>query len=310
MSNKIIVNEKYILGPEIGSGSFGKIYYGIDKTLLTEKNNPDRIVAIKLENINAEIKLLKTEAKIYEYLSSKGTNIYVPKFYWYGQQDDFNVLILEVMGPNLEHLHNICGGKFSLKTTLLVAQELIRAIQFLHTKGIIHRDIKPENFLLGFKNNKIHIIDFGLCKKYLNKDGSHIPFVTNKKLIGTIRYTSINSHQGNELSRRDDLECIGYVLIYFIKGKLPWQGIGTKLTKEEKYNLIMESKINTTIEDLCLGIPNEFKTYMNYVKELKFDDTPDYNMLYKLFNSLYTTEGYEYDNIFDWTKLKNKSNKI
>jgi serine/threonine protein kinase len=282
---QLIVGDKYILSKPLGNGSFGEIYFGINREL--PKGHPDQVVAIKLEKKDSFIQLLKIEAKIYKYLYKEGVGI--PKFYWSGDQDDFNVLIVEVMGPNLEHLLNTCNRKFSLKTALIIAQEMIRVIQYLHSKGIIHRDIKPENFLIGLHNNNIHVIDFGLCKSYKDAEGSHIPFSTNKKLVGTIRYAPVNSHKGWEQSRRDDLESIGYLLVYFLKGTLPWQGLGVKekLSKDEKYQLILECKEKISPEQLCSGLPKEFKQYFEHVKELAFSDKPNYSYLYGLFNKLF-----------------------
>ena len=311
MATQILINNQYILGKHLGTGSFGEIYFGVDQT--KEKGDPEKIVAIKLEKKSSPMHLLKMEARTYKYLYKKDNDdsdigIGIPKYYWSGEQDDYQILVIELLGPNLEHLLTKCSGKFSLKTTCIIAQEIIKIIQYVHSKGILHRDIKPENFLIGLKNNRINICDFGLCKAYkIFKDGKyvHIPFSTKKKLIGTIRYTSINSHMGNEHSRRDDLESIGYILIYFIKGSLPWQGLNNKvpnLSKEERYKLIMECKINTSVEDLCKGIPEEFKTYMTYVKNLEFDEKPNYNMLYKLFMILFKKMNFEYDGEYDWNK--------
>jgi serine/threonine protein kinase len=115
-----------------------------------------------------------------------------------------------------------------MKTVLMIADQLIQRIEYMHSKSYIHRDIKPENFLLGLgkKSNIIYIIDFGLSKKYRDtKTLQHIPYRENKNLTGTARYASINAHLGIEQSRRDDLEAVGYVLIYLAKGFLPWQGI-------------------------------------------------------------------------------------
>ena len=299
---QIVVADKYILSKPLGTGSFGTTYFGIDKTLPV--GHPDKIVAIKLEDRSNAIQLIKVEGKLYKYLYKEGVGI--PKLYWFGEQDDFNVLIIEVLGRDLEYLLNTCNRKFSLKTTCIIAQEMIRIIQYLHSKGIIHRDIKPENFLIGLHNNKIHVIDFGLCKTYKDLTGNHIPFSKNKKLIGTIRYISSNCHDGVELSRRDDMESIGYLLIYFIKGTLPWQGMGSKqgYTKEEKYQMIADCKQQISTETLCEGLPKEFKTYMDHVKNLKFDEKPNYKMLYQLFNNLFSQNGYEYDGIYDWTRHK------
>jgi serine/threonine protein kinase len=296
---QLIVGGKYILSKPLGTGSFGEIYFGINKELPV--GHPDQIVAIKLEKKEAPIQLLKIESKIYNYLYKE--NVGVPKIYWSGEQDDFNVLIMEVMGPNLEYLLNACKRTFSLKTTLILAQEMIRVIQYLHSRGIIHRDIKPDNFLIGLHNNHVHVIDFGLCKSYKDADGKHIPFSTNKKLIGTIRYAPINSHKGWEQSRRDDLESIGYLLVYFLK-PLPWQGLGNKekLPKEEKYQLILECKERITPSQLCAGLPKEFRQYFEHVKSLAFDQKPNYTYLYTLFNNLFTASGFEYDGVYDWSQ--------
>lgn len=300
MGTQILINNKYILGKQLGVGSFGEIFFGVDKD--KPKGDPDRIVAIKLEKKDSPMHLLKMEARTYKYLYKE--DIGIPKYIWAGEQDDYNILVIGVLGPNLEHLLKVCNGKFSLKTTCIIAQEIIKIIQYVHSKGIVHRDIKPENFLIGLRDNNINVIDFGLCKPFKTHENKHIPFSSKKKLIGTIRYTSINSHMGNEHSRRDDLESIGYILIYFLKGALPWQGLGNgqqNLTKEDKYRLIYNCKKTITNEKLCEDIPEEFLTYMNYVKSLDFEEKPNYNMLYKLFMSLFKKNGFEYDGIYDWS---------
>ena len=295
----LLINGKYVIGKQLGSGSFGDIYIGMDQD--EPKNSPKKLSAIKLEPRDASLKLLEYEANVYRYLYREGKGI--PNIYWSGVQDDYNIMVIEMLGPNFENLLKLCGRRFSLKTTICIDQELIRVIQYIHSKGVIHRDIKPENFLIGFKSNKIYAIDFGLCKMFKNKDRTHIPFSDQKKLVGTVRYASINSHHGFELSRRDDLESIGYIIVYFLKGSLPWQGLGKKgMTREEKYDLIYKCKQNTTMEQLCQGLPKEVKMYMEYVKSLDFTDKPSYNYVYNLFTQLFKKKKFSHNDQFDWSR--------
>lgn len=184
----------------------------------------------------------------------------------------------------------------------MLSDQLITIMEYIHNKGFIHRDIKPENLIMGLgkKSNLVHFIDFGLSKRYKDpKTNQHIPYKENKQLTGTARYVSVNTHKGIEQSRRDDLESLGYVLIYLFKGTLPWQGLKAK-TKLEKYSKILERKENTPLDILCKGIPVEFANYLSYCRKLKFDEKPDYNYLKRMLKELYMREGYEYDYVYDW----------
>jgi len=176
----------------------------------------------------------------------------------------------------------------------------------MHARNFIHRDIKPDNFMMGLgrKANQVHVIDFGLAKKYRDpKTHQHIPYKENKNLTGTARYASINTHLGVEQSRRDDMESLGYVFLYFLRGSLPWQGLKAA-TKKQKYDKISEKKLSTPIETLCRGYPAEFASYLNYTRSLRFDDKPDYAWLRRLFRELFFREGYKFDFAFDWTILR------
>ncbi|CAN4084793.1 unnamed protein product [Withania somnifera] len=219
---------------------------------------------------------------------------------------------MDLLGPSLEDLFNFCSRKLSLKTVLMLADQMINRIEFVHSKSFLHRDIKPDNFLMGLgrRANQVYIIDFGLAKKYRdNSSHQHIPYRENKNLTGTARYASMNTHLGIEQSRRDDLESLGYVLMYFLRGSLPWQGLKAG-NKKQKYEKISEKKVSTSIEALCRGYPTEFASYFHYCRSLRFEDKPDYAYLKRIFRDLFIREGFQFDYVFDWTILKYQQSKI
>ncbi|KAG7216239.1 hypothetical protein INR49_029090 [Caranx melampygus] len=290
------VGNKYRLGRKIGSGSFGDIYLGANIATGEE-------VAIKLECVKTKHPQLHIESKFYKMMQG---GVGIPSIKWCGAEGDYNVMVMELLGPSLEDLFNFCSRKFSLKTVLLLADQMISRIEYIHSKNFIHRDVKPDNFLMGLgkKGNLVYIIDFGLAKKYRDaRTHQHIPYRENKNLTGTARYASINTHLGIEQSRRDDLESLGYVLMYFNLGSLPWQGLKAA-TKRQKYERISEKKMSTPIEVLCKGYPSEFSTYLNFCRSLRFDDKPDYSYLRQLFRNLFHRQGFSYDYVFDWNMLK------
>ncbi|KAK4727612.1 hypothetical protein R3W88_032529 [Solanum pinnatisectum] len=291
-----IVGGKFKLGRKIGSGSFGEIF-------LATHIDSFEIVAVKIENNKTKHPQLLYEAKLYNILQG-GSG--VPHIKWSGVDGDDNVLVMDLLGPSLEDLFVYCDRKLSLKTVLMLADQMITRIEYVHSKGFLHRDIKPDNFLMGLgrKANQVYIIDFGLAKRYRDATTNrHIPYRENKNLTGTARYASCNTHLGIEQSRRDDLESLGYVLLYFLRGSLPWQGLKAA-TKKQKYDKICQKKLSTPIEVLCKSHPVEFASYFHYCHSLTFDQRPDYGFLKRLFRELFTRQGYEFDYIFDWTILK------
>ncbi|KAF5101636.1 hypothetical protein D0Z03_000549 [Geotrichum reessii] len=290
------VGRKFKIGRKIGSGSFGDIYLGTNLVSGEE-------VAIKLESQRARHPQLEYEARVYKALVG---GIGIPFVRWYGTEADYNALVIDLLGPSLEDLFNFCNRKFSYKTVLLLADQLICRLEFIHAKSFIHRDIKPDNFLMGLgrRGNQVNVIDFGLAKKYRDpRTFIHIPYREHKSLTGTARYASINTHLGIEQGRRDDMESLAYMLVYFCRGSLPWQGLKAQ-TKRQKYDRIMEKKMTTSIESLTKGLPVEFNMFLFYVRSLRFDNKPDYLYLRKLIRDLFLRFSYRYDYLFDWTLIK------
>ncbi|XP_062167420.1 casein kinase 1-like protein 10 [Alnus glutinosa] len=291
-----VIGGKFKLGRKIGSGSFGELYLGVNVQSGEE-------VAVKLESVKTKHPQLHYESKLYMLLQG-GTGI--PHLKWFGVEGEYNVMVIDLLGPSLEDLFNYCNRKFSLKTVLMLADQLINRVEYMHSRGFLHRDIKPDNFLMGLgrKANQVYIIDYGLAKKYRDlQTHKHIPYRENKNLTGTARYASVNTHLGVEQSRRDDLESLGFVLMYFLRGSLPWQGLKAG-TKKQKYDKISEKKMLTPIEVLCKSYPSEFTSYFHYCRSLRFEDKPDYSYLKRLFRDLFIREGYQFDYVFDWTILK------
>jgi serine/threonine protein kinase len=230
----------------------------------------------------------------------------IPEIKHYGYNSAFNILIMELLGQSLENLFQAQNKSFSIKTACMLGVQMIDRIEYVHSRKIIHRDIKPDNFVMGrgLKSHIVYILDFGLSKKYWSVSHKcHLPFIRGKKLTGTARYASINALSGCEQSRRDDLESIGYIIMYFIRGSLPWQGLKVN-KKEDRYKKICEKKKETSAKDLCAGFPSEFETFVSYTRNLQFTEVPNYNYLRNLLKTILKKGGYTFDFDYDWCTTK------
>ncbi|EEA27828.1 Palmitoylated plasma membrane-bound casein kinase [Talaromyces marneffei ATCC 18224] len=298
-SSSNVVGVHYRVGKKIGEGSFGVIFEGTN--LLNSQQ-----VAIKFEPRKSDAPQLRDEYRTYKILVGCPG---IPNVYYFGQEGLHNILVIDLLGPSLEDLFDHCNRRFTIKTVVMVAKQMLSRVQTIHEKNLIYRDIKPDNFLIGRPGTKaanvIHVVDFGMAKQYRDpKTKQHIPYRERKSLSGTARYMSINTHLGREQSRRDDLEALGHVFMYFLRGGLPWQGLKAA-TNKQKYEKIGEKKQTTAVKDLCEGYPEEFNKYLTYVRNLGFEDTPDYDYLRDLFTQALKNTGEVEDGEYDWMKLNN-----
>ncbi|XP_037932254.1 casein kinase I-like [Teleopsis dalmanni] len=295
MELKLLAENRYQVIKEIGSGSFGTVYIG--RELCSKKK-----VAIKIEQ--PENQLLVNEIKIYEALKNIDG---FPKLNCYGDDAKQKFLIMDMLGPSLDDLFRLCKHKFTMKTILLIMDQMLERLECIHSKRILHRDLKPANFLIGLDNKShlLYLIDFGLAKFYKESNRKY-PF--RKNFVGNVRYASLNAVRKVEQSRRDDLEAVAYMILYFYYGKLPWQGLKAA-TENEKLEKVAELKLKTPIHQLCKGLPPEFAAYLTYCRKLRYDETPDYKYLRRMFHKLMKNLCYKYDYMYDWVILEQKQSQ-
>uniref|UniRef100_A0A7S4SCY2 Casein kinase I n=1 Tax=Alexandrium monilatum TaxID=311494 RepID=A0A7S4SCY2_9DINO len=286
------VGQNYAVGRKLGRGSFGTIYSVVDHESGEE-------LAVKVEKRKMRHSMLEQEAKVIKLLEGAEG---IPRLHYFAMENDNTVMVIELLGPSLEDLFCSRDRRFSVKTIAMIAEQVITRLEWVHSNSYVHRDIKPENFLIGRGSaaNLIYLIDYGLAKLYCDpKTQQHVAYKVNKSLTGTARYASVQAHLGAEHGRRDDLEAVGYMLLYFLRGRLPWQGYhGT--SKEEKYARILENKRTIPTEVLCEGKPDAFIKYMRYCQSLNFDSKPDYRYLRRLFTDLIEEDGSADGPLFDW----------
>ena len=289
----ILIFNKYRTVKKLGEGSFGNVYKAV---------YDDEYYALKMEDISLDYDLLENEATILNYL--QGPNI--PKFISFSKDKGYNVLVMELLDQSLDNILSKLR-RFSVKTVAMLGYQLIKILKYIHDKHIIHRDIKPDNLAMGRKelNGTLYIIDFGLAKKFRSsRTLKQFPLIKRHSLTGTARYASINALQGYEQSRRDDLESAMYVLMFFLRGNLPWQNIKIK-GKHDKYLKICNKKKEISSKELGKNFPSEFAELLEYFKNLGYTEDPDYEMCLKKMLNVLERENATFDYVYDWTTRLN-----
>ena len=303
-------------------------YHDRQGSMRKSKSNPNLRKRDKVPKVYPGASPLTVESQIYKRLCGAPG---VPFLLHSGKAGPYNVMILDLLGPSLDDLFKLCNRSFSVKTICMLADQLLERIEFIHRSGLVHRDIKPANFVMGRETGSgvsniprhasrpptgeavVNVIDFGLAKKFRDSKGVHIPYSQRGGHgVGTSLFAAINTHLGvgtssetlhrimadisTESSRRDDLESLAYMLIYFLRGTLPWRKVrapekapdgwkeGGKcfhfvlvfvacwlISNAAEYNsvtmtwdLIRDAKLKAE-PTLCNGLPPEFDVLYRYV---------------------------------------------
>lgn len=294
----------------LNGGSFGDIWLGE----IVKGNTEGMQVAVKLELQSTQTPQLMSESQIIDTLQG-GPGI--PQLIWYGLYEPiYTVLVLELLGPSLQDAFVYCDRKFTLKTGLMIMDQCLETLEFVHRHHVIHRDIKPDNWVLGVagQEHKLYLIDFGLGKRLRRPSimGStrmsrSLAMITHP-LVGTVRYASVGAHLGYEETRRDDLESLSYMFLYLTKGSLPWQGLKAS-TREERLRAILEAKQSITSAELAEGLPKEIASFVEQCRHQTPHHSIEHNSAREFFKTLAKQEGIVYDKKFDWM-IKQKETNI
>jgi serine/threonine protein kinase len=291
----ILIAGRFRIQERLGGGAFGEVFKGVDV-------NSGRPVAMKMElTKDGHRSHLNLEHKIYKKFNECPVTVGIPQSFYCGRAGDYTIMVMELLGPCLEDLFGLCHRKFTPKTVCMLGIQIIQRLQYLHGVGYLHRDIKPENFVMGIGNNAhvVYVIDVGLSKAWRDASGKHISYAENKSLTGTARYVSINTHQGIQQSRRDDLESVSYLLAYFVRGNLPWQGLKSP-KKDTRFEKIRDVKLATSPHQLCEGYPSQLGDLTAYTRGLEFEAEPDYAYCVNLLSQALKDMHEEYDYGYQW----------
>lgn len=287
--------KRWKVGPRLGSGGFGDVY-------LAKCRFSGKEVAIKFSQHHWT---LAFEYKVYRHLKTfEGT----PNVLGYGKNEGKSVLVVDLLGPSLEILARKCGGQLSSQTVLQIGIQVLYRIEYIHEHGYLHRDLKPDNILVGRGQHSkcMYIIDFGISRQLrMEATGLHIAHGRGVGINGTYAFCSLNAHRGNELSRRDDLISLGYLLTDLCHGDLPWKSLNMSNREEVRTRVIKLKEKHQKEGELFRRISSSMKDYMKYVSRLHFEQRPDYSYLRNLFRNSLKRMGLKGDGTFDWEKLKN-----
>jgi serine/threonine protein kinase len=275
----------------LGSGGFGKVYLAEHVKTYTD-------VAIKFEEDPDGVPRLLHERAIYDKLNGAAG---FPTPICFGSENSQAYLVMELLGKSLRALFRESHKQFSMKTVLMLIDQMICRVEFLHRQGIVHRDLKPSNFVMGIGPhlNQLHLIDFGLSEPYACEAERESP----PRFAGTPCYASLRAQKGYPCFPRDDMESLGYIFVYLATGWLPWRMETISSDRKGVFEAVMAIKESTPIPDLCRGLPDEFSQYLTVVMNMAPEEIPDYAGFRKMFRDRFLANGDVYDSRYDWSSL-------